>query len=47
MGHEDNSRSTLFKGIFNSRKSLNNTVVVGDLTVIKRNVEINTKMRKR
>ena len=43
MGHQDNSRSTVLQSILNSGQSLNNAVVVSDLAIFQRNVEVDSK----
>lgn len=42
VGHQDNGSSTLFKSILDGGKSLNNTVVVGDFTILQGDVEVDT-----
>jgi hypothetical protein len=43
MGHQDNSRGTVLQSILNSGQSLNNSVVVSDLAIFQRNVEVDSK----
>jgi hypothetical protein len=42
VGHQDYSSSTVFQGILDGRQSLNNTIVVGDLSFFQGNVEVDS-----
>lgn len=44
MGHKDHGFGALFDGIFDGRQGSNDSLVVGDLVAIERDVEVNLEI---